>query len=197
MLTLASLSRHLRLCGIDHVVIAARPHSPTYGRERFANIKIKLNRDGQATPAWYKFLHDFGIKTIPTQLVGIDAGAFSCAYANNNRSITIWTEFRPDQNTITPGRAGITILRVDDNSPHKFGKIRSALVKISNAEPMHKRMTKDELHELQHHLSKGPNSIINPKDQEEHEEILDQLGDTKYKDFASLQKAIEEKKANK
>lgn len=192
------LSKHLSLRGIDHIVVAA-PLAPVGGRERFQKLIIKQDRNGACSGIWFDFLRKFGIKTVPEKLSGFHAGAFSYQYSNPSHSICIWTQERPDQNPLRPGYAGVSVLRVEDNAPHKFGKIRSALVQISNIPPTRKRMTKEELRGLVTQLQAQPNAVDTTDIEDEiaeHDSALDALDDSEFSDFADFGRAYNDKRSS-
>lgn len=124
-MSIQAISAHLSIHGIDHIVVAA-PYAPVGGRERFQKLVVNKDRNGASAGIWLDFLRKFGIKSVPERLSGVHAGAFKYQYSNPAHTVCVWTQERPDQNPERPGYAGVTVLRVEDNSPYKFGKIRSA-----------------------------------------------------------------------
>lgn len=187
-----ALASFLAKNNIAHVVVAGRPVAPVFGREQYENLRIKPNNKNQAAPNWLMFLKRFGIKSVPKEISGVDAGAFRYKYHSADNTICLWTQHRPDQNPTNTGFAGKTVLRVDETSDFKFGAIRSALVKISNVPPAFRRMTKDELRSLVNQLANTSNAQNDVKHLQEdlldHDSALEMLDDS-YSDFEDLGKA--------
>lgn len=200
MKSLEVISAFLVRKDIKHIVVSARNPAPVFGREQYQALRIKPNNKNQAAPNWLAFIKRFNIKPVPKELSGIDAGAFRYKYHNNDNTVCIWTQERPDQNPLNPGYAGKTVLRVDETSDFKFGAIRSALVKISNVPPAFKRMTKEELRSLVHQLTSTQTNQAEVKHLQEelldHDSALDALDD-KYSDFADFGQAYKETRKSK
>lgn len=153
-----------------------------YGRERYKSLRINLNSKNQASETWLKFLRLFKINTVPVKLDQINGGLFRYQYSNANKSICIWTQHRPDQNTIRPGHAGTVVVRVEDNSTVPFGKLRSALVRISNVPPLFTRMTSEQTQDLAMQLQDQPDPV-NTQDLIKHESTLKDLNDSRFSSF--------------
>lgn len=185
MVTLQALSKQLQINGINHiyVVVAGRPTASVYGREQFQKLSVKVNAAGQAGEIWLNFLRSFGIRTVPTALDPVNGGVFRYQYSNPKHSICIWTVSRPDQNPLRPGYAGTVVVRCDDNAPYAFGKVRSALVRISNIAPKYVRMTKQETMKLAEQLQ-GQADPVQVNDLTEHSRTLTELEDSR---FSSLE----------
>lgn len=167
-----------------------------YGRERYQTLRIKLNSRNQASENWLTFLRKFGIQVKPEVLDRINGGSFRYQYSNRNKSICIWTQHRPDQNTVRPGSAGTTVVRVEETSSVPFGKVRSALVGVSNIPPKFTRMTRDQLHELSDQLV-HQNNPVTVSDLVPHTKALDEMEDSKFDTLEDFGKHYQERRQGK
>lgn len=181
MHNLLKLSAALQQRGMIHVMVTANTH----GREQYKALRIKLNKQNQASEYWLAFLRKFKITTVPEKLSGVHAGAFKYVYCNRDRTICIWLQTRPDQNTVNPGHAGVTVLRVEDHAPFTFTQIKRELARISNVQIPITRRPRYTLPEQEQPNSTKPSPN---HEQKQHEIALRNLHGTRFGDFDAFMK---------
>lgn len=148
---LVATAKYLASAGIAHqIVIAGRQPAPTYGREYFSDVKLKLNFKNQAGPAWQSFLRKAGLKATPYEYKAAwEGGIFRYRYTNSAKSIYVFTQGRPDisEHGRSAGWAGDVVVLVTDESSIKFGVVRSALVSATRTgvAKSHVRKTKEQI----------------------------------------------------
>lgn len=167
-----------------------------YGRERYQELRIKLNNRNQASENWLKFLRKFSLQVKPEALDRINGGIFRYQYSNRDKSICIWTQHRPDQNTIRPGSAGTAVVRVEETAPVPFSKVRSTLVKTSNVPPTFTRMSRGQLRELSNQLVNQSNPVT-VSDLVPHAKVLDDMEDSSFDTLEDFGKHYQERRHGK
>lgn len=148
---LSATAHALEDAGVAYqIVIAGRTPAPTYGREYFSSVRIKLNSKNQAGPAWLSFLRKAGLKTIPYEYKAAwEGGIFRYRYTNAAKTVYVFAQCRPDiaEHGKPAGWAGDIVVLVTDESNLRFGVVRSALVASSRAgvPKSRSRRTRDQM----------------------------------------------------
>ena len=183
MHSIAEASNMLKRLGVAHVKVLAN----AFGREQYTSLRINLNKKGQASEYWLAFLRKFKISTVPEKLSGVHAGVFKYVYCNRDRTVCIWLQTRPDQNTVKPGHAGTTVLRVEDHAPFTFQQIKRELARISNVQIKIIRRPRYTLPEQEQPTK--PHTKLSPvNDQTQHETTLKTLRGKRFNDFDAFMK---------
>lgn len=143
--------RVLAIANLPHVVV--RTKKITRGSEVFDGVRLVQRPRVSFGASFASFCREFKLSVVPEILEdSVIYGQYKYAFANRSGSIVVWTQFdpmhvQPHEPASKAGYLGDVFIRVEDDAPVTFGRLRSGFRKVANIPPKFKRITREDVYE--------------------------------------------------